>query len=61
VAATGRVQRAKVLIDETDLSMATVAFAAGFASIRRFNAAFRGVYGRPPSALRRARRPGHLR
>jgi AraC family transcriptional regulator, regulatory protein of adaptative response / methylated-DNA-[protein]-cysteine methyltransferase len=56
VAATRRVQRAKTLVDETALPMAAVAFAAGFASIRRFNAAFRTVYRRPPSALRRARR-----
>jgi methylphosphotriester-DNA--protein-cysteine methyltransferase len=31
-------------------------FVRHFASIRRFNAAFRAVYRRPPSALRRARR-----
>jgi AraC family transcriptional regulator of adaptative response / DNA-3-methyladenine glycosylase II len=36
--------------------MSAIAFAAGFASIRRFNAAFRAVYRRPPSAVRRARR-----
>ncbi len=40
---------------ETALPMAAVAFAAGFTSIRRFNAAFRGVYRRPPSAVRRRR------
>jgi AraC family transcriptional regulator, regulatory protein of adaptative response / methylated-DNA-[protein]-cysteine methyltransferase len=63
VATTRRVQRAKALVDETALSMSAIAFAAGFASIRRFNAAFRLVYRRPPSALRRARRsrPAHLR
>jgi AraC family transcriptional regulator of adaptative response / DNA-3-methyladenine glycosylase II len=43
--------------------MSAIAFASGFASIRRFNAAFRRVYRRPPSALRRSwrSRPGHLR
>src|SRR5881397_958263 len=56
VATTRRVQRAKVLVDETPMPMASIAFAAGFASIRRFNAAFRAVYRRPPSAIRRARR-----
>jgi AraC family transcriptional regulator of adaptative response / DNA-3-methyladenine glycosylase II len=56
VATTRRVQRAKVLIDETSMPMSAVAFAAGFASIRRFNAAFRAVYRRAPSAIRRARR-----
>ena len=56
VATTRRVQRAKALIDATAMPMSAIAFAAGFASIRRFNAAFRAVYRRPPSALRRARR-----
>jgi AraC family transcriptional regulator, regulatory protein of adaptative response / methylated-DNA-[protein]-cysteine methyltransferase len=55
VATTRRVQRAKTLVDETVLPMAAIAFAAGFASIRRFNDAFRAVYGRPPTAVRRAR------
>jgi AraC family transcriptional regulator of adaptative response / DNA-3-methyladenine glycosylase II len=53
VATTRRVQRAKTLLDGTALPMSAVAFAAGFASIRRFNAAFRAVYRRPPSAVRR--------
>jgi AraC family transcriptional regulator of adaptative response/methylated-DNA-[protein]-cysteine methyltransferase len=56
VATTRRVQRAKALVDETTMPMAAIAFAAGFASVRRFNAAFRAVYRRPPSALRRPRR-----
>jgi AraC family transcriptional regulator, regulatory protein of adaptative response / methylated-DNA-[protein]-cysteine methyltransferase len=56
VATTRRVQRAKRLIDETTMPMAAIAFAAGFASIRRFNAAFREVYRRPPTAVRRTRR-----
>jgi AraC family transcriptional regulator of adaptative response / DNA-3-methyladenine glycosylase II len=55
VATTRRVQRAKALVDDTAMSMATIAFAAGFASIRRFNAAFRAVYRRSPTAVRRAR------
>lgn len=55
VATTRRVQRAKSLVEETGMPMAAVAFAAGFSSIRRFNAAFRSVYRRPPSALRRTR------
>ena len=56
VATTRRVQRAKRLVDGTTMPMSAVAFAAGFASIRRFNAAFRAVYRRPPSAVRKARR-----
>ena len=60
VATTRRVQRAKRLIDETAMPMSEVAFAAGFASIRRFNAAFRAAYRRPPTAVRRARRHRRL-
>lgn len=56
LARSRRVQTAKRLLDETHLSMAQIAFASGFASLRRFNAAFRETYGRPPSRLRR--RPG---
>ena len=56
VAVTRRVQRAKRLIDGTRLPISAIAFAAGFASIRRFNAAFRAVYRRSPTSVRRARR-----
>ena len=56
VATTRRVQRAKALIDGTAMPMSAIAFAAGFTSIRRFNAAFRAVYRRPPGAVRRAGR-----
>lgn len=55
VVTTRRVQRAKGLVDETVMPMSEIAFAAGFASIRRFNAAFRAVYRRSPTAVRRAR------
>ncbi len=55
VAGTRRVQRAKALLDETAMPIAAVAFASGFSSIRRFNAAFLAVYRRSPSALRRRR------
>src|SRR5262245_9958930 len=53
-ATTRRVQRAKTLVDRTSMPMSAIAFAAGFASIRRFNAAFRAVYRRSPTAVRRA-------
>ena len=56
VATTRRVQRAKALVDGTAMPMSAIAFAAGFASVRRFNAAFRSVYRRSPSDIRRARR-----
>jgi AraC family transcriptional regulator of adaptative response / DNA-3-methyladenine glycosylase II len=53
VAATRRVQRAKRMIDETELAMGEIAFAAGFGSVRRFNEAFVATYGRSPSQFRR--------
>ena len=56
VAQNRRLLFAKKLIDETPLSMSEIAFASGFASIRRFNAAVRGAYARSPSDLRRTRR-----
>lgn len=52
-ARTRRVQLAKTLLTDTRLSVPDVAFAAGFQSIRRFNAVFRETYRRPPSAVRR--------
>src|SRR5215470_539939 len=52
VAATRRVQRAKRLIDETEMPMSEIAHAAGFRSLRRFNDAFRATYRRPPSSFR---------
>lgn len=60
VAQTRRVLLAKALIHETDLSMAQVAHASGFGSVRRFNETFQALYGRPPSDLRRRaeRAPG---
>ncbi|MCR9219617.1 MAG: helix-turn-helix domain-containing protein [Alphaproteobacteria bacterium] len=53
-AQTLRLQRAKRLLDETDLPMAEVAVQAGFKSLRRFNDSFLRLYGRPPSQMRRA-------
>ncbi len=54
VAQTRRIHLAKRLLDESDLPMAQVATAAGFNSIRRFNAALKGCYDRTPSELRRS-------
>lgn len=56
MAKTARVQRAKRLLDETDLPMTEIALRAGFGSLRRFNSAFAEVYRRPPSEIRRRRR-----
>ncbi len=53
VAQNRRLLFAKKLLDESDLAMTEVALAAGFASLRRFNGAMRGAYGRPPGSLRR--------
>ncbi len=54
-AKTMRVQRAKRLLDETDLQITDIAFQAGFKSLRRFNATFKEVYGRAPSQHRKRR------
>lgn len=53
VAQTRRLHFAKQLISDTNLSIAEIALAAGFRSIRRCNDVFRQFYGRPPSELRR--------
>jgi AraC family transcriptional regulator, regulatory protein of adaptative response / methylated-DNA-[protein]-cysteine methyltransferase len=55
VARTARVQRAKRLLDETNLPMSEIAFRSGFRSLRRFNTVFAEVYQRPPTTLRRPR------
>ena len=47
-----RAQTARLLIETTDLSMADVAFAAGFSSIRQFNDTLREVFATTPSGLR---------
>ncbi|MEO5736637.1 MAG: Ada metal-binding domain-containing protein, partial [Variovorax sp.] len=51
---TRRLLAAKQLIADTRLPMTQVALASGFASVRRFNAAFVAHYKLNPSALRRA-------
>src|SRR5215510_6253423 len=53
VAQTRRVLFAKQLIHETRLTMAEIALASGFGSIRRFNHTFRQLFGRSPRELRR--------
>jgi AraC family transcriptional regulator of adaptative response / DNA-3-methyladenine glycosylase II len=53
VAQTRRVLFAKQLIAETDMALAQVALAAGFGSVRRFNAVFQKLYRRPPGKFRR--------
>ncbi len=53
VAQTRRTLFAKKLITETNLPFADIAFASGFASLRRFNEAIRDTYRRNPKELRR--------
>ena len=55
VNATRRLLFAKQLLTETTLPVTDVAMAAGFASLRRFNAAFRDAYRLAPRELRRQR------
>src|ERR1700722_9716365 len=53
-----RAQTARVLIETTELPVSSVAFAAGFASVRQFNDTVRQVFACTPTELRRHRRPG---
>jgi AraC family transcriptional regulator of adaptative response / DNA-3-methyladenine glycosylase II len=52
VAQTRRLHFAKKLIDETTLPMTQIAVAAGFGSVRRFNAAIKKTYRRTPTQIR---------
>ncbi|MGN9783563.1 DNA-3-methyladenine glycosylase 2 family protein [Nonomuraea sp. ZG12] len=52
VAKTRRLLLAKQLLTETALPVTDVAFAAGFGSVRQFNATMRETYGFTPSELR---------
>jgi AraC family transcriptional regulator of adaptative response / DNA-3-methyladenine glycosylase II len=54
---TCRLLLAKNLLTDTDLSVLDIAMAAGFGSLRRFNAVFKKQYNLTPSALRK-RAPG---
>jgi AraC family transcriptional regulator, regulatory protein of adaptative response / DNA-3-methyladenine glycosylase II len=47
-----RAQTARILVETTDLDMGDIAFAAGFASIRQFNATMLEVFDTPPTRLR---------
>ena len=50
---TFRLQRAKRLLDNSELSMIEIAYRAGFGSVRRFNASFVNLYKRTPTEYRR--------
>ncbi len=51
---TRRLLLAKQLLTETTLPISRVALASGFSSLRRFNDAFSGRYGMPPTRFRQA-------
>jgi AraC family transcriptional regulator of adaptative response / DNA-3-methyladenine glycosylase II len=52
-----RAQNARILLETTALTATEVAFAAGFRSVRQFNATIRAVFAQTPGELR-ARRGG---
>jgi len=53
LARTRRAQTARLLIDQTDLSITEVAFAAGFSSLRQFNVSMHASFGATLTTLRR--------
>lgn len=53
LAQSRRLALAKQLLQDTQLPATDIAFAAGFGSVRRFNAVFAARMGRPPSEVRR--------
>lgn len=60
LAQTQKLLLAKRLLADTSLTLTDVAFAAGFGSVRRFNALFKSRYGLNPGSVRasRAASPG---
>jgi AraC family transcriptional regulator, regulatory protein of adaptative response / DNA-3-methyladenine glycosylase II len=56
LARSARVHFARRLLDDTDLSVTEIAFAAGFGSLRQFNRACREVFREAPRSLRARRR-----
>jgi len=55
IARAQRAQTARILVETTALPLSEIAFAAGFASIRQFNATMHEVFAATPSQLREAR------
>jgi AraC family transcriptional regulator of adaptative response / DNA-3-methyladenine glycosylase II len=56
LARSARVHFARRLLDDTDLTVTEIAFAAGFGSLRQFNRACREVFRESPRMLRARRR-----
>jgi AraC family transcriptional regulator, regulatory protein of adaptative response / DNA-3-methyladenine glycosylase II len=54
IARAQRAQTARILTETTALPLSEIAFAAGFASIRQFNATIREVFAVTPTDLRRS-------
>jgi len=57
VAKTRRIQRAKRLLNTTDLSLTEIAEQSGFKSVRRMRAAFLELYGKTPAFFRMQDQP----
>jgi AraC family transcriptional regulator of adaptative response / DNA-3-methyladenine glycosylase II len=57
IARAQRAQTARILVETTALPLSEIAFAAGFASIRQFNATIREVFAVTPTQLRQTRGP----
>jgi AraC family transcriptional regulator of adaptative response / DNA-3-methyladenine glycosylase II len=56
LARSARAHFARRLLDDTDLTMTEIAFAAGFGSLRQFNRACREIFRESPRLLRARRR-----
>lgn len=56
LARSRRVHFARRLLDDTDLTVTEIAYAAGFGSVRQFNRVCREVFRAPPGELRARRR-----
>ncbi len=52
-----QMDRAKRLLDETDLPVAEVGYRSGFSFVNRFSTVFRKFVGMPPGRYRESRRP----
>lgn len=58
LAQTRRLALARQLLRDSSLGLTELAFACGYGSVRRFNAAFQEQFGQPPGALRKERASG---
>jgi AraC family transcriptional regulator of adaptative response / DNA-3-methyladenine glycosylase II len=60
LAQSSRLAVAKQLLQGSAVPLVQVAFAAGFQSVRRYNALFRARFGRSPAEVRRSGLPGDV-